>query len=81
MILKRWCLVASVLIAANLALTTHVISAESFQAFRQKNGLQAFVPPETRALMARLDFSKAEQSCPRNLPIGRMMEKATKLLA
>jgi hypothetical protein len=46
MILKRWCLVAFVLIVANLVITTQVVSAESFQVFRQKNGLQAFVPPE-----------------------------------
>jgi len=46
MILKRWCLIASVLIAANLVITTRVVSAESYQAFRQKNGLQAYVPPE-----------------------------------
>jgi hypothetical protein len=36
---------------------------------------------ETRALLDQLDFSVAEQSCPRNLPIGRMMQEATKLLA
>ncbi len=46
MILKRWCLVASVLIVANLVITASVFSAESFRAFRQKNGLQAYVPPE-----------------------------------
>jgi len=33
------------LLVANLVITTQVISAESFQAFRQKNGLQAYVPP------------------------------------
>jgi len=46
MILKRWCLVASMLIVATLVITTPVVSAESFRAFRQKNGLQAYVPPE-----------------------------------
>ena len=46
MILKKWCLVAFVLIAANPVITTQVVLADSFQAFRQKNGLQAFVPPE-----------------------------------
>jgi len=46
MILKRWCLVASVLIAANLVIMTQVVSAGSSQAFRQQNGLQAYVPPE-----------------------------------
>jgi len=46
MILKRWCLAAFVLIVANLVITAAVVSAESFQVFRQKNGLQAYVPPE-----------------------------------
>jgi hypothetical protein len=46
MILKRWYLVASVFIVANLVITAPVVSAESFRAFRQKNGLQAYVPPE-----------------------------------
>jgi len=36
---------------------------------------------ETRALLTQLDFNEAERSCPRNLPIGRMMREATKLLA
>jgi predicted aldo/keto reductase-like oxidoreductase len=39
------------------------------------------LPVQTRALLAQLDFKKAEQSCPRNLPIGRMMREATHLLA
>ena len=46
MIIKRWRLVVSVLIVANLVIRTQVVSAESCQAFRQKNGLQAYVPPE-----------------------------------
>ena len=46
MILKRWGLVASVFMVANLVITAPVFSAESFRAFRQKNGLQAYVPPE-----------------------------------
>ena len=46
MILKRWCLVASVFMAASLVITAPVVSAESGRAFRQKNGLQAYVPPE-----------------------------------
>jgi hypothetical protein len=46
MIPKRWCLVASVFLVANLAISAAVFSAESFRAFRQKNGLQAYVPPE-----------------------------------
>jgi len=39
------------------------------------------LPAQTRALLAELDFNEAERSCPRNLPIGRMMQEATKLLA
>jgi len=46
MILKRWCLVASVFMVANLVITVPVVSAESYRAFRQKNGLQVYVPPE-----------------------------------
>lgn len=46
MILKRWCLVASVFMVASLVITAPVVSAESCRAFRQKNGLQAYVPPE-----------------------------------
>ena len=39
------------------------------------------LPAETRALLAQLDFKAAERSCPRNLPIGRMMREAARLLA
>jgi predicted aldo/keto reductase-like oxidoreductase len=39
------------------------------------------LPAETGALLTQLDFTEAERSCPRNLPIGRMMQEATKLLA
>ena len=39
------------------------------------------LPAQTRALLTQLDFNAAERSCPRNLPIGRMMQEATKLLA
>ena len=39
------------------------------------------LPVQTRVLLTQLDFKKAEQSCPRNLPIGRMMQEATHLLA
>ena len=46
MILKRWCLVASVFMVASLVITAPVVSAESCRVFRQKNGLQAYVPPE-----------------------------------
>jgi len=39
------------------------------------------LPGQIRALLTQLDFNEAERSCPRNLPIGRMMREATKLLA
>ncbi len=39
------------------------------------------LPAQKRALLTQLDFNEAERSCPRNLPIGRMMQEATKLLA
>ncbi len=34
---------------------------------------------ETRELLTQLDFSEAERSCPRKLPIGRLMREATTL--
>jgi hypothetical protein len=46
MILKRWCLVASMLRVANLVITAPLVSAEPFRAFRQQNGLQDYIPPE-----------------------------------
>jgi hypothetical protein len=46
MILKRWCLVASVFMVASLVITAPVVSVDSFRDFRKKNGLQAYVPPE-----------------------------------
>ena len=39
------------------------------------------IPAQTRALLTQLDFKKAEQLCPRNLPIGRLMKEATNMLA
>jgi len=45
MILKRWCPIVSLFMAASLVITAPVVSSESAQAFRQKNGLQAYVPP------------------------------------
>ncbi|MGA9536923.1 MAG: aldo/keto reductase [Desulfobacterales bacterium] len=38
------------------------------------------LPFQTRTLLTQLDFNEAEKSCPRNLPIGRMMREATDLL-
>jgi predicted aldo/keto reductase-like oxidoreductase len=39
------------------------------------------LPAQTRALLTQLDFNAAERLCPRNLPIGRMMQEAVDLLA
>ncbi len=44
--LTRWRLTVAVFMTASLLITAPVVAAESFQAFRQKNGLQAYVPPE-----------------------------------
>ena len=44
--LKRWRLVISVFMAASLLITASVVLAESARAFRQKNGLQPYAPPE-----------------------------------
>jgi hypothetical protein len=46
MMLKRWYMVLFVFMAASLVITSPVFSEESSRAFRQKNGLQAYVPPE-----------------------------------
>jgi hypothetical protein len=46
MILRRTHLVASMFILATLVMTAQVVSAESSRAFRQKNGLQDYAPPE-----------------------------------
>jgi hypothetical protein len=43
---KKWRLVVFLVTAASLVMPVPVISAESSLAFRQQNGLQAFVPPE-----------------------------------
>jgi hypothetical protein len=44
--LKRWCLVVSMVMTISLMMTAPDVSAASSRAFRQKNGLQAYVPPE-----------------------------------
>ena len=46
MIPKRWFLVVSAVMVAILVMTAPVVSGESLQGFRQKNGLQAYEPPE-----------------------------------
>ena len=37
------------------------------------------LPTRTKALLTRLDFSDAEKSCPRKLPIGNLLREATSL--
>lgn len=44
--LKRRCLVVSMVMAASLVMSAPVISAASSRDFRQKNGLQIYVPPD-----------------------------------
>ena len=39
------------------------------------------LPSETRTLLTQVDFSEAERSCPRSLPIGRLMREAAAILA
>ena len=46
MILKRWCLFASVFMVASLVITAPAASADSLRDFKKINGLQAYVPPE-----------------------------------
>ena len=46
MILKRWFPAVSAFMVASLVMTAPAVSGESSLAFRKKNGLQAYVPPE-----------------------------------
>ena len=39
------------------------------------------LPAQAREFLTQLDFSEAERLCPRNLPIGRLMQEAATLLA
>ena len=39
------------------------------------------LPAQTRAIMARLDYTAAEASCPQKMPIGRLMREAASELA
>jgi hypothetical protein len=55
--------------------------AHSYQDLMLARSTFETLPAQTRALLAQLDFSEAEQLCPQNLPIGRMMKEATNLLA
>ncbi len=54
--------------------------AHSYQDLMLARSTFEMLPFQTKALLTQLDFSAAERSCPRNLPIGRMMREASKLL-
>ena len=51
----------------------------SYQDFELARSTFETLPTQTRALLTQLDFSAAERSCPRKLPIGRLMRETTKL--
>ena len=53
----------------------------SYQDLMLARSTFGMLPAQTKTLLDQTDFSKAERSCPRNLPIGRMMQEATQLLA
>ncbi|EFK12017.1 Tat pathway signal sequence domain protein [delta proteobacterium NaphS2] len=55
--------------------------ARSYQDFTLARSTFQMLPDETGALLDRLDFRAAERSCPRNLPIERLMKDATTLFA
>ncbi len=55
--------------------------ARSYQDFMLARSTFHMLPEETQPLLNRLDFRAAERSCPRNLPIGRLMKEATTLFA
>jgi len=51
----------------------------SYQDFELARSTFETLPPRTRSLLTRLDFSGAEKSCPRKLPIGRLMRETASL--
>jgi len=51
----------------------------SYQDFELARSTFENLPTQTRALLTQLDFSDAEKSCPRKLPIGKMLQEATSL--
>jgi predicted aldo/keto reductase-like oxidoreductase len=55
--------------------------ARSYQDVALARSTFHVLPDETGALLNRLDFGAAERSCPRNLPIGRLMKEAATLFA
>jgi predicted aldo/keto reductase-like oxidoreductase len=55
--------------------------AHSYQDFMLARATFNMLPAHTRAFLTELNFDAAERSCPRKLPIGKMMREAAKLLA
>jgi hypothetical protein len=55
--------------------------AHSYQDLTLARSTFETLPAQTIKLLAKLDFSEAERSCPRNMPIGMLMQEARKLLA
>jgi predicted aldo/keto reductase-like oxidoreductase len=53
--------------------------AHSYQDLMLARSTFETLPAKTKTLLSQLDFKAAERSCPRNLPIGRLMKKATDL--
>ncbi|MEJ2658641.1 MAG: aldo/keto reductase [Desulfobacterales bacterium] len=53
----------------------------SYQDLMLARSIFETLPDRTKMLLTQMDFKEAERLCPRNLPIGRMMQEATDLLA
>ncbi|MCG6947085.1 MAG: aldo/keto reductase [Deltaproteobacteria bacterium] len=52
----------------------------SYQDFGLARSTFETLPTQTKELLTQLDFGAAERSCPRNLPIGKLMREAATLL-
>jgi len=51
----------------------------SYQDFGLARSTFETLPTQTKEILTQLDFSAAERSCPRNLPIGKLMREAATL--
>jgi predicted aldo/keto reductase-like oxidoreductase len=51
----------------------------SYQDFGLAQSTFENLPTQTKELLTQLDFREAERSCPRKLPIGRLMRETMKL--
>ena len=51
----------------------------SYQDFGLAHSTFETLPTQTKELLTQLDFGEAESSCPRNLPIGKLMREAATL--